>query len=72
VPDKPHVVKYESSFELGEIVRVLCEEPRAKGGVQVQRGLNVSYAEAMGLLKQLCEKGAVAAQFHAGPLPEIE
>jgi hypothetical protein len=72
VPDKPHVVKYKSSFELGEIVRVLCEEPRAKGGVQVQRGLNVSYAEAIGLLKQLCEKGAVAAQFHAGPLPEIE
>ncbi len=69
-PKRPSVVvQLRSSFELSDIIQTLCEEPikRAKRG---QRGLNVSYAEGIGLLKQMCEKGAVQAEFYTGELPK--
>jgi len=69
-PKRPNVlVQLKSSFELGDIIRTLCEEP-VKKTQQEQVGLNVSYAEAIALLKQMCEKGAVDAEFHAGDLPK--
>ncbi|MHC4866366.1 MAG: flagellar basal body P-ring protein FlgI [Planctomycetota bacterium] len=71
VPGKPNVVKVKSSFKLDDLIRVLCQEPEEnKAGFRP--GLNVSYAEAIALLKQLCEKGAVPAKFRPGPLPQIE
>lgn len=72
VPNRPKVAELRSSFELSDIIRKLCEEPVIKDGYAVRVGLNVSYADAIGLLKQMCDSGAVAAGFHAGPLPEIE
>jgi hypothetical protein len=72
-PKRPSVIaQLKSSFELADIIRTLCEEPSTKaesagGG----RGLGVSYAEVIALLKQMCEKGAVEAQFRPGPLPKI-
>ncbi len=70
-PTRPDVIiQLKSSFELGDIIQTLCEEPtkrHEKGHV----GLNVSYAEAIGLLKQMCDKGAIQAEFRAGPLPKI-
>jgi len=71
-PKRPNViVQLKSSFELGDIIRTLCEEPLEKTD-QGRRGLSVSYAEGIALLKQMCEKGAVQAEFRAGPLPKID
>jgi len=67
-PRRPSVVvQLKSSFELGDIIRTLCEEPLS----EEHRGLNVSYADMIALLKQMSEKGAVDAQFRSGPLPKI-
>jgi uncharacterized lipoprotein YajG len=71
-PKRPSVmVQLKSSFELGNIIQTLCEEPLKKTE-KGHRGLNVSYAEAIALLKQMCDKGAVDAEFIAGPLPKID
>jgi hypothetical protein len=71
-PKRPSVmVQLKSSFELGDIIQTLCEEPLKKTE-EGHRGLNVSYAEAIALLKQMCDKGAVDAEFIAGPLPKID
>jgi len=70
-PKRPGVIlQLKSSFELGDIIRTLCEEPLKKTD-QVHRGLNVSYADMIALLKQMCDKDAVQAEFRAGPLPKI-
>jgi len=70
-PKRPNViVQLKSSFELSDIIQTLCEEPLKKLE-QGPRGLNVSYAEAIALLKQMSDKGAVKAEFRAGPLPKI-
>jgi len=60
----------KSSFDLGDIIRTLCEEPTKKSE-ESRRGLGVSYSEMTVLLKQMCDKGAVKAQFLAGPLPKV-
>jgi len=71
-PKRPSViVQLKSSFELSDIIRTLCEEPLKKTN-QERRGLNVSYAEAIALLKQMSDKGAVEAEFRTGPLPKID
>jgi hypothetical protein len=71
-PKRPNViVQLKSSFELSDIIQTLCEEPLKKTKGE-RRGLNVSYAEAISLLKQMCDKGAVEAEFRAGPLPKID
>ncbi|HEW79292.1 MAG TPA: hypothetical protein ENH34_04935 [Phycisphaerales bacterium] len=70
-PKRPNVtVQLRSSFELGDIIQTLCEEPLKKTG-QGHLGLNVSYADMITLLKQMSDKGAVQAEFRAGPLPKI-
>ncbi len=72
-PTRPYIppIQLKSSFELGDIIRTLCEEPlRKRDGGQI--GLGVSYAEVIALLKQMSDKGAVRAEFRAGPLPEID
>ncbi|HUT29733.1 MAG TPA: flagellar basal body P-ring protein FlgI [Sedimentisphaerales bacterium] len=72
LPNRPKVVELRSSFELADIIRTLCEEPVVEEGYTVRSGLNVSYDTAIGLLRQLCDSGAVAAGFRAGALPEID
>jgi hypothetical protein len=71
-PTRPYIppIQLKSSFELGDIIRTLCEEP-LKTHDEGQVGLGVSYAEVITLLKQMSDKGAVRAEFRAGPLPEI-
>jgi len=67
-PKQPNVVvTSKSSFELDDIIRTLCEEPDNKE----HPGLAVSYAEMIAILKQMHDKGAVSAEFHIGPLPEM-
>lgn len=70
-PKRPGVIaQSKTSFELADIIRALCEEPSSKAE-KASRGLGVSYAEVIALLKQMCEKGAVGAQFRPGPLPKV-
>jgi flagellar basal body P-ring protein FlgI len=69
-PTRPNVIlKLKSSFELSDIIEKLCEEP-AKRGDREQGGLNVSYSDAIALLKQMSDKGAIVVEFRAGPLPK--
>ncbi len=70
-PRRPDVVlKLKSSFELVDIILKLCEEPLQKDK-KARHGLGISYADMIALLKQMCDKGAVRAEFRAGPLPKI-
>jgi len=70
-PQRPGVIaQLKSSFEVGDIIRTLCEEPLKKGE-QGRGGLGVTYADVIALLKWMCDKGAVKAEFWAGPLPKI-
>ncbi|MBA7642054.1 hypothetical protein ES703_49740 [subsurface metagenome] len=70
-PLRPGVIaQLKSSFELGDIIRTLCEKPLKKGE-RGRGGLGVTYADVIALLKRMCDKGAVKAEFWAGPLPKI-
>lgn len=64
------VLRLQSTHELSDIIRTLAEAPLKKGGTAHQ-GLNVSYADVIALLQQMCQKGVVQAEFHVGPLPKI-
>ena len=64
------IIRLRSTFELSDIIRILCEEPLSKEE-QGQHGLGVTYSVLAGLLKQMSDKGAVDAEFHAGALPKI-
>jgi len=71
VPTRPDVIaQLTSSYELSDVIRTLCEEP-LKQGERGRGGLGVSYADMIAVLKQMCDKGAVKAEFRAGPLPKI-
>jgi hypothetical protein len=70
-PTQPATVgSLKTSFKLSDIIRALCEEP-VRVDEQWRGGLGVSYADVIALLKQMCDKGAVRAEFRAGPLPKI-
>jgi len=70
-PRRPNViVQLKSSFSIADIIQTLCEEPLKRGKME-QRGLGVSYADTIALLKEMCDKGAVQAEFRAGRLPRI-
>ena len=56
--------------QLSDIIRTLCGEPLTKGQ-RGRGGLGVSYADMIAILKQMCDTGAVRAEFQAGPLPKI-
>lgn len=72
-PTRPGLapIELKSSLKLGDIIRTLCEEPVEKKGKK-RVGLGVSYADTIAILKLMCEKGAIQAEFHAGPLPKID
>lgn len=61
----------KSGRDLTDLVRILGTEPAATAEGQ-SRGLGVSYAETIALLEQLSAKGAVDAEFWAGPLAKID
>jgi flagellar basal body P-ring protein FlgI len=65
-------LQLKSSLALDDIIETLCGEPDAEGrNAKGRPGLGVSYSDAAWLLKQMCEKGAVEAEFKAGPLPKV-
>jgi len=59
-----------SSYDLAAIIRVLCSEPKTEMDQGVG-GLGVSYSAMIALVKQLSDKGAISAEFRAGPMPKI-
>ncbi|MBN2314750.1 MAG: flagellar basal body P-ring protein FlgI [Sedimentisphaerales bacterium] len=65
------VVHLNSSLNLGDIIKTLCEEPSGRQS-QDRKGLGVTYAEVVALLKRMCDKGAIDAKFHTGELPKID
>jgi hypothetical protein len=70
-PTRPGViVRVESSFDLSDIIRKLCMEPAIEGD-KSRGGLGVSYADMIALLQQMCDKGAINAEFRVGPMPKI-
>lgn len=70
-PKRPsEITQLKSSFDIGDIIRTLCNEP-AQEGQKGRGGLGVTYADAAALLKQMCDMGVVKAEFHAGPMPKI-
>lgn len=70
-PKRPSVItRLESSFEVGDIIRALCDNP-PKEDEPGRGGLGVSYSDAIVILKEMCDKGAIAAAFHAGPMPNF-
>jgi hypothetical protein len=69
-PKRPDVIaQLRSSFEVGDIIRTLCNEPPQKED-DVRGGLGVSYADAAAILKKICDMDVVDAEFHAGPMPK--
>ena len=69
VPKRSEVVEIKSSYEISEIIRLLCREPALDEATKkMQAGLNVSYADAIVILKQMCDRGALPARFFAGPM----
>jgi len=70
-PERPgDVAQFQSSFVLSDIIRTLCGE-QAKEGERKRGGLGVPYSQMAALLQQMCDKGAVRAEFRTGPLPKI-
>jgi len=66
------VIQRKSSFNISDIIRTLCESSVLEEGSDQRPGLGVSYADAIAILKQLCDKGAVEAEFRAGGVPKID
>ena len=60
----------KTSFRLADVIKTLGDEPKPENEKQ-RPGLGVSYSEIVGLLKKMCEKGAVKAQFIPGPLTPL-
>lgn len=65
------VARLNSSLDLCDIIKTLCEEPSTEDDKD-RAGLGVSYSKAIVLLKRMCDKGAVGAEFHTGDLPKID
>jgi flagellar basal body P-ring protein FlgI len=60
----------KSSFELTDIIKTLGEEPVQRNEMR-RIGLGVPYSEVVSILQKMCEKGAVMAEFHIGPPPNL-
>ena len=70
-PKRPSVIlQLKSTMDVGDIIKTLCDTPVQEGETE-RGGLGVSCADAMVLLKLMCDKGAIEARFHAGELPKI-
>ncbi len=65
-------IKLECSYKLSDIIGTLCEEAELPQDSPRKPGLNAPYADMISIVKQLCDKQAVFAQFFAGPLPKID
>ena len=71
-PNRPDLIgQIKCTYELDNIIQALCDDPPERGQ-DVRGGLGVSYSDLIVLLKQMCDIGAIDAEFHAGPMPKID
>jgi hypothetical protein len=71
-PNRPDLIgQIKCTYELGNIIQALCEKPPERNQ-EYTGGLGVTYSDLAALLKQMCDKGAVNAEFHSGLLPKID
>jgi hypothetical protein len=61
----------KSSFDVVDIIRTLSEQPVNDSKKPAYLGLGLPYADAIAILNTMCSKGAVIADFVAGPMPKI-
>ena len=73
-PTRPNIppIQLKSSFELNNIIQTLCASAVVEPASKSQPGLGVSYSDAISILEKMCDRGAVEAEFLAGPLPKID
>ncbi|MDO8302100.1 MAG: flagellar basal body P-ring protein FlgI [Sedimentisphaerales bacterium] len=62
----------KSSFEITDIIRTLAELPANETKKHAHRGLGLSYAGTIAILNTMCVKGAIRADFVAGPLAKFK
>ena len=60
----------KTSFRLADVIKILGDESAPEDEKQ-RSGLGVPYSQIVELLKKMCEKGAVKAEFVAGPLTPL-
>jgi len=60
----------KTSYRLADVIKTLGDEPAPEDEKQ-RPGLGAPYSQIVELLKKMCEKGAVKAEFIPGPLPPI-
>lgn len=69
MPITGEVITVKSSPEVGLVIKALCKKPGFRGRVG---GLGLSYSQAVDFVKELCQRGAVDAEFIFGNEPEIK
>jgi hypothetical protein len=62
-------VSLKTSQDLGDIIRLLGNEPTKNPNQEA--GFGAGYSEIVSLLNEMVKKGALDAQFVAGPMPQI-
>ena len=60
----------KTSYTLADVIKTLGDEPAPEDEKQ-RPGLGAPYSQIVELLKKMCEKGAVKAEFIPGPLSPI-
>jgi hypothetical protein len=68
-PNRPRPVgPLKAASNITDIIRTLCQSPSVKNRPAMRPGLGVAYCDLIVLLKQMCETGALKAQFRAGEM----
>ena len=62
----------KASFDVLDIIGTLSSPPTGDPAKTVRLGLGLPYADTIAILKNMCQKGAINAEFVAGPLPEFK
>jgi hypothetical protein len=62
----------KSSFAVHDIIRTLSDPPTNENKKRAHLGLGLPYADTIAILNTMCIKGAVDAEFVAGPLPKFK
>ena len=69
LPNRPRPIgPLKAASNITDIIRTLCQSPSAKNRPATRPGLGVSYCDLIVLLKQMCETGALKAQFRTGEM----
>jgi len=67
-PTQPGLIgPLRSGFDLTDVIQTVCGYSR-KGDIKSRPGLGISYSDLLPLLRQMCQQGAIKADFMAGQL----